>query len=178
MRKRIKKELIGEIVVDELAFSENIGSKNARKVSDRAVQIHTEIWYDKHYLNRVQFGGDDGLKRDGIEESTIQELVSHSISHLINYAVKIKGFSFVNTTNPKGHNVRIVLQRQTEFGLLNVVVGFYQQHTNRYEVTVFTAMVASDFRISDGQFALEIDNDSSNLLKMENRKLRQLESHP
>lgn len=46
MRKRIQKELIGEIVVDELAFSENIGSKNARKVSHRAVQIHTEIWYD------------------------------------------------------------------------------------------------------------------------------------
>lgn len=117
-------------------------------------------------MNRVQFGGDDGIKRDGIDEATIQELVSHSISHLINYAVKIKGFSFVNTTNPKGHNVRIVLQRQTGSSLLNVVVGFYQQHTDRYEVTVFTALVADDFRISDGQFALEIDKDTSHLLKI------------
>ncbi len=35
MRKRITKEIIGEIVVDESAFLENKGSKNARKITER-----------------------------------------------------------------------------------------------------------------------------------------------
>lgn len=59
-RPRRKNELIGEIVIDEFAYSENIGSKKARKVIDKSEQVHVEVWYDKHYVNRVQFGDDNG----------------------------------------------------------------------------------------------------------------------
>jgi hypothetical protein len=178
MRKRITKEIIGEIVVDESAFLENKGSKNARKITEKAVQIHIEIWYDKHYLNRVQFGGDDGQKREGIDEATIQNLVTHSKSHLINYSFKIKNFSFVNPTNPPGHNVRVVLQNDTNDGLLNVGIGFYQKTGNKYEVTVFIAMVTDSFRISDGQYVVLMDGDTSVLRKMDNKRLVDVDTHP
>ncbi|RKR82787.1 hypothetical protein BDD43_2975 [Mucilaginibacter gracilis] len=177
-RKRITKELIGEIVVDELAFSENIGSKNARKIGEKSEQLHIEIWFDKHYLNRVQFGSDDGEKREGIDEETIKELVKHSISHLINYAFKVKNFAFVNSTNPASHSLRVVLQKDTADGLLNVAVGFYERKIGKYEVTVFTAMVTDTFRISDGQYVILIDGDESSLKKMDNRRLIEITTNP
>lgn len=95
-RPRIKKEIIGEVIVDQLSFYENKGSKNARKIVDKSEQMHIEIWYDKHYLSRLQFGEDDGTKRHGINEKIIEDLVACSIKHLICYCFKIKNFLFIN----------------------------------------------------------------------------------
>ena len=62
--------------------------------------------------------------------------------------------------------------------MLNVTVGFYHISDNKYEVTVFTAMVIDGFRISDGQYAVLIDGVESTLYKMENRKLIQVSTNP
>lgn len=177
-RKRITKELVGEVIVDEFAFSRNIGSRNARKVVERSEQVNLEVWYDKHYLNRVQFGEDNGSKREGIDEKTILDLVSRSLRHLIFYSFQVKNFSFVSSNKLKSHNLRVVLQKQTKTGLLNVVVGFCHISNNRYEVTVFTAMVRDTFRISDSQFVILIDENISVLRKMANKRLIELDTNP
>ncbi|MBB5436927.1 hypothetical protein HDC92_000591 [Pedobacter sp. AK017] len=176
-RPRRINELIGEVIVDELAYSENKGSKKARKVTEKSEQVHIEIWYDKHYVNRVQFGDEDG-KRSGIDESDIKDLVSNSICHLIYYAFQIKNFSFVNSKKLSTHSTRVVLQKEAAEGLLNVAVGFYHIVDNKYEVTVFTAMVSDAFRISDGQYTILIDGANSALFKMDNRKLVEMDSNP
>lgn len=172
-RKRITKELIGEVVIDELAYIQNKASKNARKIVERGRANAYEIWYDKHYLTRVHFGGDDGTKRDGISEDIIQDLVSKSIQHLIYYCFKVKNFTFVNFEEG-GRSTRILLQKDTNPETLNVVVEFHHLSNNRYEVTVITALVVDDFRLSDGQYAILIDDESSTLFKFDNKILVQV----
>lgn len=172
-RKIITKVLIGEIVVDELSFTNNIGSKNARKVVEKSELVHIELWYDKHYVNRAQFGDNDG-KRDGIEENTIQELVSNSLRHLIHFSFMVKNFSFVNSEIQNTRAIRLVLQKETNQGLLNVAVGFYHITKNKYEVTVFTAMVIDSFSLSDSQYTVLIDGDTSILSKMDNKCLKKV----
>lgn len=80
-RKRIEKKLIGEVVMDELAYIPNKSSKNARKVLDKIEHIEIEIWCDKHYYTRVNIGDEHG-RREGIEEEVIKDLVVKSIPHL------------------------------------------------------------------------------------------------
>lgn len=170
-RQRIKKELKGEIILDELAFSENKGSKNARRITNKTEQLHFEIWFDKHYIDRASLGNDDGTKRKGIDETIIKKLIYDSFFHLIHYSLTLKGFSFVNFNGANNHTHRLVIQQDNDTETLNIAVGFYYVSDNKYEFTVFTAMVVDDFRISDGQFALLIDNNGSTLKKMENKKL-------
>ncbi len=178
-RPRIKtREVIGEIIIDELAYGENKGSKNARKIIDKSEQIHIEIWYDKHYVNRNQFGNNDGSKREGIDEQVIQRLVSDSLCHLIHYSFVIKNFAFINSSKQANHIKRVLLQEPVYDSLVNVVVGFYHITNNRYEVTVYTALVIDDFRISDGQFVLCLEKGNSQLKKLENRKLIVVEEYP
>jgi hypothetical protein len=136
-RVTASRELIEKVVVDELEFTNNIGSKNARKIIDKSEQIHVEIWYDKHYANRVQFGDNNG-KRSGIEENRIQELVSKSLTHLIYYSFRVKNFVFVSRRKHNTISPRIVLQQDTNEGILNVVVGFCHITSNKYEVTVYS----------------------------------------
>lgn len=170
-RQRIKTGIIGEILLDELAFLENKGSKNARKITNKTEQLHFEIWFDKHYIGRASSGNDDGTKRKGIEETIIKKLLYDSFFHLIHYSLTLKGFSFVNSDGANNHTNRLVIQQDNDTETLNIVAGFYYVSDNKYEVTVFTAMVVNDFKISDGQFALLIDNNGSTLKKMDNKKL-------
>lgn len=177
-RRRITKELIGEIVIDELAYSQNKGSLNARKIVDKSEQVHIEIWYDKHYVGRAQLGDENG-KRVGIEEAKIQELVSKSIKHLIYYSFQVKNFIFVSQLKHNTHSLRVVIQQSTNDGTLNIVLGFCHIDANRYEVTVYTAMVVDDFRIGDGQYVVTLENnDGSSLSKMDNRRLVELDINP
>lgn len=170
--------VIGEIIVDEHAYIENKGSKNARKIVEKSEQVYIEVWYDKHYISRKQFGNNDGSKRDGIEEEVIQHLVSDSLCHLIHYSFVVKGFAFINKKDQNDRTLRVVLQRETKNGLLNIAVGFHHIDNNRYEVTVFTAMVEDAFRISDGQYVLTLDGATSELKKMDNRKLVGIDEYP
>jgi len=43
-----------------------------------------------------------------------------------------------------------------------------------YEVTVKTAMVTDTFRLSDGQFAVRLNDSGCVILKMENNKPREV----
>lgn len=175
-RPRLKKKFIGEVVIDELEYRENKGSKKARKIIGKTEQVHIEIWFDKHYIDRVQFGDNDG-KREGIDTVIVESLVTGALGHLIHYAFKNNNFSFLNEVNQLGRTSRLVLQKETEIGLLNVAVGFYHIEDNRYEVTVFTAMVNNEFRISDGQYVVLINMGNSNLLKMDNKSLIEIDYH-
>jgi len=90
-RPRKTNTLIGEIIVDEIAYAQNKSSKNARKILDRSEHIEIEIWCDQHYYNRVQLGDQNG-KREGIDEDSIKNLVIKSIPHLFYYSFKVKNF--------------------------------------------------------------------------------------
>lgn len=172
VRQRIKKgEIAGEVIVDELAYTQNSGSKNARKIIDRSESVHIEVWYDKHFVLRSQFGSDDGTKRLGIDEGTIQALVSDSLCHLMHYSFTVSQFTFINSKNEQSRKLRIVLQRNTKLGLLNVAVEFHHIEKKKYEVTVITAMVTDEFKISDGQYVVLVNDDNSDLFKMTIRKL-------
>lgn len=168
-RPRIKNELIGEVIVDEIAYVQNKSSKNARKILDKSEHIEIEIWCDKHYYNRVQLGDENG-KREGIEEDSIKDLVIKSIQHLFYYSFKVKNFSFINF-GEASRNVRIVLQEHKGKNVLNVVVEFHHLEKNKYQVTVITAMQKDDFSISVGQYALQMDDDSSILRKFDGKNL-------
>lgn len=174
-RPRIDKKLIGEVIVDELEYCESKGSKNARKITEKTESVHIEVWVDKHYMNRVQFGDENG-RREGIDSLNIESLVTDSLTHLIHYSFKIKNFSFLNEVNKDERTLRVVLQKEIEHGLLNVAVGFHHIVNNKYELTVYTAMVADDFRISDGQYVVLINDRNSILYKMDNRKLKEIDS--
>ncbi len=174
-RRRITKELIGQIVIDEFAYEANKSSNNARKVLDKSEHIEIEIWCDKHYYNRAQIGDEYG-KRTGIEENLIKDLVVKSIPHLLYYSFKVSGFSFINF----GHatrNIRVVIQEIKKEGLLNVVLEFHHLIRNNYQVTVITAMQKDEFAISLGQYALEIDNGISYLRKRNGNSMVDIDIH-
>lgn len=60
--------------------------------------------------------------------------------------------------------------------MLNVVIEYHHVSSNKYEVTVFTAMVIDNFRISDGQYAVLIDGNNSTLFKFDNKQLVPVDS--
>lgn len=88
--------------------------------------------------------------------------------------MQVRNFSFVSPEKQTAHTLRIVLQRDTENGTLNVVIGFCHLSARNYEATIYTAMVIDDFRLSDGQYAVLINEGHSILYKMDNKLLREI----
>jgi hypothetical protein len=168
-RPRIKKELLGNIVVDEVAYTQNKSLVNAKKVLDKSHHIEIEIWCAQHYYSRAQLGDENG-KRAGIDEESIKEVVVNSIQHLFYNSFKLKTFTFINFEHGT-RKIKIVLQVYKKEGILNVVTEFHHLEKNKYEVTVITAMQEDGFSIGVGQFALEIDGDSSVLRKFDGKNL-------
>lgn len=58
--------------------------------------------------------------------------------------------------------------------MLNIVTEFHWMELLHYEVTVKTAMVTDTFRLSDGQFAVRLNDSGCVILKMENNKPREV----
>lgn len=168
-RPRITNKLIGEIVIDKLEYVQNKSSNRARKILNSIERIDLEIWCDQHYYNRVQLGDQYG-KREGIEVENVKSLVLRSIQHLIYYSFKVKNFSFVNFERSV-RAIRTVLQEAGETGVLNIVTEFHHLESNKYQVTIITAMQKDDFKISVGQYALETHGVSSTLKKFDGRNL-------
>jgi len=175
IRKRIPvtKRPAGAFMIDPLAYIANRSSAQARKIDTYEEKIFVHLWYDKHYCNRFQHGDEWG-KREGIEPMMIKETVIQSISWLITCSGLYKFFRFLNHVKEGDHFHRIVLQKQTREGLLNIVTEFHWISLLQYEVTVKTAMVTESFRLSDGQFALRINDSGCSILKMENKKPREM----
>lgn len=156
-------------IVDVEAYTENAGSKNARKLIDINYNIVTEIWIDKHYSIREQHGDNLG-KREGISREVVEILVKKSFLHLKYYNLKHSNFKFVNFPPSGVRNIRIVLKDEFKNQeTLNVVVEYHFIDLSLYEVTVFTAMCKNDFYLSDGQYAIVFENNFSRLVLMQNK---------
>lgn len=174
-RKRIPlQKATASIIDDPLAFIPNKSSIKAKKVFTEVENITVELWFDKHYHDRDQHGDDFG-KRDGITNDIVENLVKRSIKHMIFYSNLIKGFNFLNR-NHKQHErpLRIVLQEDTEYELLNVVIEAHFLNINRYEITVKTAMCKDNYTLSDNQYAIQIDGEGSILKKYDLKKVSEV----
>jgi hypothetical protein len=121
LRKRIYPAAkLVEVIEDSEAFKKNMVTDNARKVRTVREEVFYEIWHDKHYHDRHQHGDDNG-KREGIDPDTVHDLLERAMPYLLLCGVSHLGFRFVNHGgNPE--TVKTVLQRQTDVGLLNVVI--------------------------------------------------------
>lgn len=159
-----------KVIEDPLELRTNKCSRKARKVFCEETNILIELWFDKHYLDRDQFGDEFG-KRLGIDKNTVERLVRQSLKHLVAYSLLIKGFTFINR-NAHSHekSTRIVLQKKTDNGLLNVVVEAHYLTIDKFEMTVKTAMCIEDFRTHDSQYIIELYKDGS-LLKINANKI-------
>lgn len=127
-------------IIDEQAFIQNKSSQNAKKVDEVIENFNLNIWFDKHYCDREQHGDENG-KRSGINKNLIQSILKISIKHLIYFSLKLKNFQFINY-DEKIHQTRIAIQERNEDGnMVNLIVEFHHINSNKYEVTVMTAMM-------------------------------------
>ena len=160
-------------VEDPAAYIQNKCSERARKVNTIQPNFNFNIWFDQHYQHRTQFGDDNG-KREGIDSERVQSLVNKAMDHLVTYSTFLKTFAFVNHVQTSGRNERVVLQEETQHGLLNVVIEVHLIEVGIYEVTVKTAMCIKDFAISDGQYVLQLIDNESILKRKERGVLREI----
>jgi len=166
-RKRIEiteKMLGAKVVVDELAFVKNKCSDVARHIEDIPNLIKISLWHDKHYVDRVLHGDESG-PRDGIDYETIKKVVSQSLNHLLFYSSKLDNFKFLNDIQPGFKPIRFLLQQPSLETTLNIVVEIHFINFNKYEVTVVTAMSTDTFKVSDGQYILEMPEKDFSILK-------------
>ena len=173
-RPRIKKGM-PIVVKDELEFVKNKSSEKAQKAEEFDERIKIITWFDKHYLDRLQFGDENG-KRAGIEKEQVIKLVRDAIKHLVYYSFKVKGFAFIDDDAPLGKHLRIILQREDSAGnMLNVIIEIHFVNLEEYEVTIITAMKVNDFFTVDGQYIIELyDDNGSSLKRRERGKLTEI----
>jgi hypothetical protein len=174
-RKRIKyRQKIENIIEDPLELKANKSSAKAKRIFSETENLIIELWFDKHYLDRDQHGDELG-KRDGIDNNTVENLVRRCLKHMITYSTLIKGFNFLNQ-NLQRHErpIRIVLQDQTDHGLLSVVIEAHYVELAKYEITVKTAMCKDDYYLSDNQYAIELIGDGSVLKKCDVKIVREV----
>ena len=164
-RKRIPYKKIQQVTVgDNLAFIKNKCSDRARKILTAFERIEIGIWFDKHYHNRLQRGDDNGL-REGIDSASVEKLVLQSIKYLFLYSAYVDGFTVVNHEPQTFRAIRIVVKAKVNDTMLNVVIETHYIQVNNYEITVKTAMCTNDFRMSDGQYSIELEEDGSILYR-------------
>lgn len=164
-RPRIGKEMLVPIEADPLEFKENKSSKNARQLHTHVENIQIDVWFDKHYYTREQHGDENG-KRHDIELAHVTRLLQLAMKHLIYYSLRLPNFTFLNFAGQAQRSNRILLQERFSTGeTLNVAVEYHYVDFNKYELTVKTAMRVDDFRVSDGQYVLEVYNETSSELK-------------
>jgi hypothetical protein len=156
-----------------MAYIQNKCSERARKINSVNPKLIFDIWFDQHYQIRQQFGDDNGI-REGIDPKTVESLVLRSMKHLIACSSVFKSFTFINHELNGGRASRIVLQEPTNEGRLNVVIEAHLISLDQYEITVKTAMRTDSFRLSDGQFAIEIFDNESVLKKMERGQIKEV----
>jgi len=172
-RKRIPYRKSGPLIEDELAYIPNKCSERARKINSVSTKLIFDVWFDQYYQIRQQFGDDNGI-REGIDHKTVESLVLKSMKHLLAYSSILKSFTFINHELNSDRATGIVLQEPTNEQRLNVVIEAHSISVDQYEITVKTAMRSDAFKLSDGQFAIEIFDNESVLKKMENGKIKEL----
>ncbi len=173
-RKRISNNSIIS-PIDLNIWLENCTSKKVRHHTTFTENFQIEFWYDKHYWDRLHLGDNDG-ERIGIEFDYVEPLVINSFKHLIYYSQKHRDLLFVNHPPSKPRNIRVVLRQKFENKVtLNIVLEYHFIDFNNFEVTIVTAMSIDDFRLSDNQYAIEFDENDSNLYRLINKKVVKLD---
>jgi hypothetical protein len=158
-----KERMVGAMKVeDNLEFKANKCTKQARYIVDTSEMITLEIWFDKHYFTRKQHGDDDGL-RVGIDEDEVKNLIVKSLKYMLFYSSRVSGFTFLNHESPVP--IRIVLQDSSNGITPNVPIEVHLINFLKYEVTVNTALRVNEFKIADGQYAIEILDENCSVLK-------------
>ncbi|RXK83476.1 hypothetical protein [Filimonas effusa] len=173
-RKRIqpKKGLLLPIE-DPDAYVKNKCSERARKIKTIKPNFDFNLWFDKHYQIRTQFGDEHGI-REGIEAEKVESLVNRAMNHLMTYSAILKNFVFINHGENGKRNERVILQEETPEGLLNIVIEVHLIEAGIYEVTVKTAMCITDFNLSDGQFAIQLVGNKSILKRREQGAMKMI----
>jgi hypothetical protein len=162
-RPRINKTRGTSIVKDELVFVKNKSSDKARQIEIFEENIELDIWYDKHYLDRLQHGDDNG-KREGIDSETVKRSIRNSLKHLLFYGARIKGYNFLNHENDLPLKILIQDSYSQEM-TLNIALEIHFVNFNFYEITVKTAMCTNEFKIGVGQYVVELIDDNNSVLK-------------
>jgi hypothetical protein len=149
-------------VEDDLKFEANACSQNARKISSYEC-FHFEVWIDKHCLLR-QFGGENEEARKGIGIDILEDLVSRGFRYLTAIFLENPNFKFIKFVEDRERDMRIVIKERNDDGeMLNIVVECHYIDISLYELTIITAMVIEDFRISDNQYVLQVNNENVTL---------------
>jgi len=158
-------------------FTQNSASKNA-KLIHKYKDVEIEIWIDKHYENRVDFGDENG-KREGIEQSVVQSLVIDSVKYIFHFYLNSRISNFINFPDKKNpiRNNRIIIKdfRDAEVPL-NIAIEIHFLTYGKYEITVITAMKTVDMKIHDSQYCVSLTNFGVNLNRMENKNLRTMDT--
>ena len=168
-RKRISitRQMLSAIP-DPMEFTKNKSSDHARSVTTINERITIDLWFDKHYVDRHQHGDING-KREGIDIEIVKNLVLNSVKHLLFYSSCIKNFTFLNHNGNLvvgGRAIRIICQQDSGGDMLNAVIEVHYKSLSEYEITVITAMSNNNFKLSDGQYAIEIIDLDSSVLKL------------
>lgn len=162
-RPRISVTGLEPAVPDELEFTKNRTSSNARRICVNSLNLEFEVWFDKHYFSREHHGDESG-KREGINYDVVKELIEDVAKHLIFYSLKVKNFSFVNFHQSHRPERVVITQLLDDELALNVITEYHYLSLNKYEVTIVTALKKDDFYFSDGQYQIKIDVDNTSTL--------------
>lgn len=170
LRKRIplnkKPERIFEPIKDDLEFTNNKASQNARKKHIFSESLIFNVWHEKHYHLREQLGDENG-PRNGINHEIVHEILEESFGHLILYSGMIKNFTFLNyKVIPGNRNLRVVCQKQIGSEKTNVVIEVHVLGVNEFEVTIITAIQTNEYHPSDGQFTIELLGGKNSILSL------------
>lgn len=175
-RPRIKKNNTLDENYGE-SYQTNAASKNAKFLFKYEAPFDLELWIDKHYTDRKNFGDESGPRED-IEEKYVEILIKKSLPHLFYYSLKHKDFTFVNFPPPKARRNRIVLKEiDLKKGDLNLIVEYQFLALHQFEVTVITAMRKFEFEISDNQYCIQFEDDVSYLIVNKNKKNCEIDSY-
>ena len=167
----LRKRIVKNEVHDPLEFTTNCSSQNVRLHSKQKHYKELELWFDKHYYIRLQHGDENG-KRDGIDIDIIERLIEKSLNHLISHSLRIERYNFLNFVEHNSSPFKTVIQEVSKNGvLLNVATECHFINISTFEITVKTAMVEDNFRIRDGQYILELIEDTSILKRKVNNKI-------
>lgn len=155
-------------------FEPNCASDNA-KLLHKYKEFEVELWIDKHYLNRLVYGDENG-KREGISEENVQELIIKAFKYLLDIYLRFPRFNFINfyEHGKTPSKERIVFKNIHENGTLNVVVEIHFLDTSKYELTVITAMEVDNFKIADGQYVISLLQNRVLLKRNVNKNLQEI----
>lgn len=159
-------------ILDPEAYRDNICSLNAKFITNYDLTFKTNLFKDKHYNSRKDFGEDDGRARNGIDEESVCKLIEITLLHVLHYSMRYGSIINYPPFHPKT-SARIVLQDKTtdEKDFLNVAVEYHYEDLNSFEVTIWTAMAIENFRYRDPQYIVELYSDKTVLKQKERGKI-------